>query len=162
MFPLTLTSLFWGGSLQWPLCPLPHISPVILSSTTQNSDFVSTPSKSSLDFHWCWRKSKLLTLTAHQSKPHSHHSFPESFASATLNYLSLPKRTGCFLAQTSPSAWNAYPPPCPLEPILQAPFKAHQLTELSLPVFESSSFLLPEALRSPHLMSCIREWWSYV
>ena len=29
--------------------------------------------------------------------------------------------------------------------------------EVSLPAFESLSFLLPEALRSPHLMSCIRE-----
>ena len=32
-------------------------------------------------------------LAAHQSQPHPHYSFPESFASATLDYLPLPKRT---------------------------------------------------------------------
>lgn len=44
----TRTSQFPGGPLQLPLCPPSHVLPAILLITTQNSDFVSTPSEPSV------------------------------------------------------------------------------------------------------------------
>lgn len=56
-----------GGSPQWALCPLPRVLPVILPTTTQNSDFVSIPQNPlwvAVGYHWCRIECEFLTLTA--------------------------------------------------------------------------------------------------